>query len=88
MKLKELKAILNTLSQTQLEQELKFNSKAFSISGCVANVIKSKSNLYYTGEDDPSDLLTKKELIENGYDKEEIQEMELEIKKGELYLEL
>lgn len=84
MKLKALKQILNSLSETELEKEITYSSAEYSISGTVSAVTKTKANLYWDGEDDPSTLYTKKQLKQNGVDQEEIDEYTIEIKKGEL----
>ena len=41
----------------------------------------------WDGGDDPSNLYTKSELKEQDYDKEDIEGMELIIKKGQFYVE-
>lgn len=87
MKLKELKKILDKLTPEQLEQKLAYMSQEYGLSGAVNKITKAKSNLYWNGDDDPSELFTKKQLLEEGYDKEEIDEMTIEIKKGEFYFE-
>lgn len=87
MKLRELKKWVNTLSDEQLKQEVVYNSKDLGLSGVVRKVVKARSNLYYTGEDDPSELHTKKELKEQGYDNEDISGLEIEMEKGQFYLD-
>lgn len=87
MKLKELKKILNRLSNQELEQELLYNSEELSISGVVSEVVKAKTNLYSDGEDDPSRLLTKNQLIEElGLEPDEIEDYSIEIPKGSYYI--
>lgn len=88
MKLKDLKKWVNSLTNEQLEQHLLYNSKEYSISGKVYKIKKANQNLYYTGEDDPAQLYTLKQLKDNGYEKEEIQEFDIEIPKGSLYIEI
>lgn len=83
--LNDLKKLINSLSKEQLQQPLLYMSKEYSISGVVLNVEKAKENLYYTGEDDPSKLYTKKQLLED-YDKEDIEEMDIEIPKGSIVI--
>lgn len=58
MKLKEVKKVLDELSKEELEGELFYNSKEFSISGVVQNFGKAKSKMYWTGEGDPVPLYT------------------------------
>lgn len=87
LKLKDLKDFLEKLTPNELEQDLLYNSKEFSISGNVLKICKSKSNLYWDGEDDPSTLKTLKELRDEGYEKDEIEEMEIQIKKGDVLIE-
>ena len=87
MKLKDLKKQLDKLSKEQLEQELLYNSKEYSLSGVVQKIARAKANLYNTHEDDPSTLYTLKELKEQGMDKEEIESCDIEIPKGAFVLE-
>jgi hypothetical protein len=85
MKLKELKKIINSLTKEQLETDLLYVSQEYSISGNVKKVAKCPSNLYWTGEDDPSPLYTMNQLKDKfGYDKEEIDGCILEIPKGSI----
>lgn len=88
MKLKDLKKWVNDLTDEQLEQPLLYNSEEYSISGEVDKIEKAKSNLYFTGEDDPAQLYTKKQLLEDGYDKEDIEEFEIEIPKGGFFIKV
>jgi hypothetical protein len=88
MKLRELKNVLDKLTSEQLEQELCYVSNEYGLSGAVNKIVKAKSNLYWAGDDDPSQLYTKKELLEEGYDKDEIGEMTIEISKGDFYINL
>jgi hypothetical protein len=86
MKLKDLKKMLNKLSKEQLEEELLYNSKEFSLSG-VADITRAKANLYTRHEYDPSPLYTMKQLKEHGLDKEEIEGCDIEIPKGAFVLQ-
>jgi hypothetical protein len=88
MKLKDIKKWVNKLTDEQLEQNLLYNSEEYSISGKVNKIEKAKANLYYTGEDDPSELYTMKQLKEEGYDKEDIEGFEVEIPKGAFYIKI
>lgn len=87
MKLKDFKKILDKMSKDELEQELIYNSEEYSMSGTVQSLKKAKQNFYYTGEDDPAQLYTLKQLKEDGYDKEDIAEFEIEVPKGRFYIE-
>ena len=87
MKLKDLKKQLDKLTKEQLNQELLFNSKEYSVSGVVHKLTRQRANLYYDGSDDPATLYTLKELKEDGLDKEEIEGYDIEITKGSFVLE-
>lgn len=88
MKLKDFKKWVNSLNDNQLEQYLLYNSEEYSISGKVFKIEKAKNNLYYTGDDDPAQLYTLKELKEHGYEKEDIEGFEIEIPKGSYYIKI
>ena len=88
MKLKDLKKWVNLLTEQQLEQPLIYHSEEYSISGEVSEIKKAKSDLYYTGEDDPATLYTLKQLKQDGYDKEDIESFDIEIPKGSFYIEI
>lgn len=88
MKLKDLKKWVNNLTEQQLDQELLYNSEEFGLSGKVEKIEKAKQNLYYTGEDDPAQLYTLKELKEEGFDKEDIEGFDIEIPKGNFYIKI
>lgn len=87
MKFKDLRKILNKLTEEQLDQELIAISDDKTQS-CCASLKRAKTHLIYDGNDDPSELSSKKELIDEGYSKEEIEGMEIVIKKGEFYIEV
>jgi hypothetical protein len=87
MKLKDLKAWLDSLPQSELEKELIYNSTEYGISGSLGEVDYAHDNLYYTG-DEPAILHTKRELIMQGYSANEIENMEVEIPKDHYYIEL
>ena len=82
MKLKKLKKLLNSLTDEQLEQELFYKSDEYSISGVVEKIEREKTDLYFTGEDDPASLYTIQDLKRQGFNKEEIEEFDIEIPKG------
>jgi hypothetical protein len=88
MKIKQLKKFINSLSENELEKDLVYNSADYGLSGTILKVHRAKENLYYIGDDDPSPLYTKKQLIENyDMDEEEIKNHIVEIKKGDIVLE-
>lgn len=86
MQLKELKEILDSMSIEQLKQELVMFAFNKTISG-YPEVEFAEEDLYYTGEDDPSELFTLSEL-EDQYEQDEIDGMEIIINKGDLFIEL
>jgi hypothetical protein len=88
MKLKDLKKWVNNLTDDQLEQHLLYNSEEYSISGKVNKIEKAKQNLYYTGDDDPAELYTLKQIKEEGYDKEDIEGFDIEIPKGSFFIKI
>jgi hypothetical protein len=87
MKLKDLKKKLNKLSKEQLEQDFIVIAQERTLSGH-GEARVSNANLINSGDDDPCELVTKQSLIDDDYDKEEIEEMELVIRKGQFYVEL
>jgi hypothetical protein len=83
MKWKQVKAIINKMSDSQLEQDVIYNSKDLCLSGIITSLVINKSNLYNTGEDDPAELYTKAQLKNDlGMDNEEIESCDIEIPKG------
>jgi len=82
MKLRELKEWINSVSEEDLEKTLSFTSEYES--GLVYSIEFAKEDLYWLGDDDPSQLYTKKELIEDNYlEEDEIDNLEIEIHKGD-----
>ena len=72
--LNDLKKWVNKLSEDELSKPLIYNSEEHSISGSVSEIKKATTDLYYTGDDDPAQLYTKKQLKEEeGYDQEDIE---------------
>ena len=87
MKLKDLKKKLDKMSKEQLNQDLIVVASNKTLSG-LGDAKTSNSHLIWTGDDDPCELRTKTELIEDGYDKEEIAVMEIMVERGGFYIEL
>lgn len=85
MKLLQIKKFLDSLTPEQLTQDLLYKSDDHSISGVVTGIRKSKSNLYWDGECDPSRLMTINEIKKEGLD---IGDFEIEIKKGDIYIDI
>lgn len=88
MKLKDLKAWISSLSEVELEGELNYMSENYSVSGPVNVPEKATEDYYYTGEDDPAPLFKKQELLDDGYDEDEIKAFTIEIPKGSYYINL
>jgi hypothetical protein len=87
MKLKDVKKKLDKMSKEQLNQQLIVVASNKTLSG-VGDAKIARTNLLWNGDDDPSELRTKAELLDEGYDKKDISEMEIEVKRGDLYIEL
>jgi hypothetical protein len=87
MKLKDLKAWLDALPESELEKEIIYNSTEYGISGPLGEVDYAHDDLYYTG-DEPALLHTKRELKMQGYSESEINGLDIEIPKGHYYIEL
>lgn len=86
LKLKDLKKALDKMSKEELNQPITYNSDRYGLSGEILKIGKARANLYYTGEDDPVQLYTKNQLFEKGYEKEDIEEFDIEIRKGDFVL--
>ena len=87
MKLKDLKKKLDKLSKEQLEQDFIVIASHKTLSG-FGEAKVSNANLTYTGDDDPCELVTKQSLIDDGYEKEDIEGMGGVVRKGQFYVEL
>lgn len=85
-KLKDLKKALEKLTKEELNQTIVYSSENLCLSGTVIGIGKAKATLYNTFEDDPTELYTMKQLKENGYDKEDIEGFEPEIKRGDFVI--
>ena len=88
MKLKDLKQWVNSLTDEQLEQSLLYNSEEYSISGKIYKIEEAETNLYYLGDDDPAPLYTFDQLVDDGYEEEDIGRFEIEIPKGSFYIKI
>ena len=82
----ELLDALKKLAPEELEKPMIYISDSLSISGIVSDFGKAKANLYWDCGDDPSELKTKKEWREDGYDDEDIEEFELYVQKGDFVI--
>lgn len=88
MKLKDLKEWLETLSKEELEKPVLYYSDEYSMSGEINEIMEAGEDLYYLGEDDPSQLKTIEELKEDGWDAKSIRELIVEIPKGSFCLKI
>lgn len=86
MQLKELKEILNSMSVEQLKKELIVIDCSEAIVG-YAEAEFATEDLYYIGNNDPSELYVLSELKDQ-YEQEEIDDMEIIVNKGDLIFEL
>lgn len=86
LKLKDLKKALDKMTKEQLNQKIVYCSDLLYQSGVVIGFGRAKASLYYTGEDDPAELYTMKQLKEEGYDKEDIESFDIEIAKGDFVI--
>ena len=81
MNLRDLKQFIDSISESDLDKPFLYNSEEYSVSGEIASIEVVKENLYWSGEDSPTPLYTKKQFKYEGY---ELDEMELEIPKGSI----
>ena len=86
LKLKDLKKALDKMTKEELNQQIVYVSDDLCLSGTVTGIGKAKATLYYTGDDDPAELYTMKQLKENGYDKKDIEGFAIEINKGDFVI--
>jgi len=88
MKLREIKKLLNSLTEEELDNELFYNSEELCLSGVIEKITKAEDDMYISGDCDPDPIFTKEYLInETGEDEESIEENYiLEIPKGSFYL--
>ena len=83
-----LKKKINSLSKEDLKKEVIFIAEDKSFSGVVNRAVKCKTNLFYLYDDDPAWLMTKTELKERGFTDDDINELEVYVSKGDLFLEV
>jgi len=86
MKWKDVKKIVDKMTTEELNQNFIYNFPEMYGSGVVDKIRKASANLYYTGDNDPAELYTRSQLLEEGYSKEDIEEMEIEVPKGNYYI--
>ena len=84
----QLKKKINSLSKEDLKKDVIFIAEDKSFSGVVHRAIKAKTNLFYAYDDDPAWLMTKTELKERGFIEEELNQIEVYVSKGDLFLEV
>ena len=87
MKLKDLKAWLDSLPEQELEKELLYNSMDYGISGPVGEITHNEENLYYVG-DQPVMLNDRNDLLKRGFSDKQIEALDVEIPQGCYYIEL
>lgn len=86
MTLRDLKELINQIPEQELDLPLIYNSNEYEISGKVQGFKKADEHLYYTGDDDPASLYTKQELLDDGFDEEDISNFDIEIPKDRYYI--
>jgi len=84
--LKDLLSALKKLSPEELKRPIMYSSEELSISGYVTGFGKSRANLLWNGDDDPSEIKTKNSWQEDGYSDEEIDQIEVAIRKGDFVI--
>lgn len=84
MTVRELKEILDNIPEEALDKDIRFVHSDMSGSGFIEEFELAKEDLYYYGDDDPSDLMTKEDLLMWGHEEEQIEsEWIIEIHKGD-----
>ena len=84
MTVRELREILNNIPEEALDKDIGYNYPDMSCSGFIEGFELAKEDMYYDGEDDPSELKTKDELLKLGHDENEIaSNFMIEIHKGD-----
>ena len=84
MTVRELKKFLERFPEEDLDKHIGYHFPDMSCSGYIEEFIFAKEDMYYDGEDDPSELKTKDELLKLGHDENEIaSNFMIEIHKGD-----
>ena len=84
MTVRELKESLDNIPEEALDKDIRFVHSDMSGSGFIEEFELAKEDLYYYGEEDPSDLMTKEDLLMWGHEEEQIEsEWIIEIHKGD-----
>lgn len=81
MTIRELKEKINNLPDSYLDKPVGFTSEYES--GFVKDFTIQEEDLYWLGDDDPSQLYTKKFLISDGWLEEEIDDVLIEVHAGD-----
>lgn len=84
MKLKDLKDILNSLSEQELKQELIYYSDHMLIGGSVEDFYKNQQTLY----DIDGELFTYSDLIEEGFEDEYILSLDATSFEGDYLIKI
>jgi hypothetical protein len=85
---KDLKNKLGKLSKEELQKEVVFITECKTQSGVIDVVKKLPSTLFNTYEDDPNELKTRKQLKEEGWGSEDIEQCSIEFEKGIFFMEV
>jgi len=84
MTVRELKEILDNIPEEALDKDIGYNYPDMSCFGFIEGFELAKEDLYYYGGNDPSDLMTKEDLLMWGHEEEQIEsEWIIEIHKGD-----
>ena len=84
MKMRDLKKVLDNLTEEQLDGELIVKGTYWD--GVVYQIKPSETNLYWEGDDDPSELITEEEMKVRIEEEGEDEMPDVYIKKGQMIL--
>ncbi len=84
MKMRDLKKVLDNLTEEQLDGRLIAKSTYWD--GVVYQIKPSETNLYLEGDDDPSELITEEEMKVRIEEEGEDEMPDVYIKKGQMIL--
>ena len=84
MKMRDLKKVLDNLTEEQLDGRLIAKSTYWD--GVVYQIKPSETNLYLEGDDDPSELITEEEMKVRIEEEGEDEMPNVYIKKGQMIL--